>query len=140
MGYKFLSGFPPLILVLLLPACTATTTTLPVLNSLISNGFSVRPYLGDGVYTVDQTLAPFYGLGVNQGVLITDVATGSSAEKAGFQAGGVTTALEGTAQTDDAALTDYINSPKVGTTIQITYYRGNNKNTVPVNLVQAPTS
>jgi len=113
---------------------------LPVLNSLISNGFIVRPYLGAGVYTVDQTLALFYGLGVNQGVLITDVATGSPAEKAGLQAGDVITAIDSKAQTDDAALTDYINSLKVGTTIQINYYRGNTKSTVPVTLVQAPTS
>ena len=33
---------------------------LPVLNTLISTGFIVRPYLGADVYTVDQTLALFY--------------------------------------------------------------------------------
>ncbi len=47
---------------------------LPVLNTLISTGLIVRPYLGPDVYTVDQTLAAYYGLGVNQGVLITSVA------------------------------------------------------------------
>ena len=39
----------------------------------------------------------------------------------------------------DGALTDYINSLKVGQTIQVTYYRGNTKSTVAVTLTQAPS-
>ena len=113
---------------------------LPVLNTLISNGFIVRPYFGASVYTVDSTVAAYYGLGVNQGVLITNIASGSPADKAGLQPGDVITAIDGKDQTDDAALMDYINSQKVGQKIDITYYRGNNKNTVSVTLVQAPTS
>ena len=110
---------------------------MPILNTLISTGFIVRPYLGAGVYTVDQMIAAFYGLAVSQGVLITDIANGSPADKAGLKAGDVITAIDGKSQTDDAAMMDYINSLKVGQKTEITYYRGNNKNTVSVILEQA---
>jgi serine protease Do len=112
---------------------------LPILNTLISTGYIVRPYLGVSVFSVDQTLALFYGLAVSQGVLITDVASGSPADKAGLQPGDVITAIDGKDQTDDALTMDYINSLKVGQKIEITYYRGNSKNTVAVTLVQSPS-
>jgi serine protease Do len=111
---------------------------LPVLNSLIVQGCIVRPYLGIDVYTIDQTIANYYGLAVDQGVLITDVATGSPADNAGLQPGDVITAIDGKAQNDDAAMMDYVNSLKVGQKIEITYYRGTAKDTVTVTLVQSP--
>jgi len=112
---------------------------MPILNTLISTGFIVRPYLGTSVFTVDQTIAAYYGLTVSQGVLITDVATGSPADIAGLRPGDVITAIDGKNQTDDAALMDYINSLKVGQKIEITYYRGSSKNTVTLTLVQSPS-
>jgi serine protease Do len=113
---------------------------LPILNTLISTGFIVRPYLGTSVYTVDQMVAAYYRLGVNQGVLITDVASGSPADIAGLKPGDVITVIDGKNQTDDATMMDYINSLKVGQKIDITYYRGSNKNTVSVTLIQTSTS
>jgi len=113
---------------------------LPIINTLISTGYVVRPWLGISVFTVDQTVAAFYRLGVSKGVLITDVATSSPADKAGLRAGDVITAIDGKEQTDDGALMDYINSLKVGQTIQITYYRGNAQNTVSVTLAESPKS
>ena len=113
---------------------------LPILNTLISTGFIVRPYLGADVYTIDSTIAAFYGLAQSQGLLITNVAGGSPADKAGLQPGDIITEVDGKTQTDDAAMMDYINSLKVGQNIDITYYRGSTRNTVTVTLTQAPTS
>jgi S1-C subfamily serine protease len=59
---------------------------------------------------------------------------------AGLQPGDVITAIDGTKQTDDAVMMDYINSLKVGQKINITYYRRSSQNTVSVTLAQAPTS
>lgn len=112
---------------------------LPILNTLISQGYVIRPYLGIDVYTVDPSVASYYGLAVDQGVLITDVAAGSPAANAGLRPGDVITAIDGKAQTDDATMMDYINSLKVGTKITIEYYRGTVKNTVTVTLVQSPS-
>jgi serine protease Do len=113
---------------------------MPVINTLISAGFVVRPYLGAGVYTVDQSVAAFYGLGISKGVLVTDVASGSPGDKTGLRAGDVIIAIDGKEQVDDGAMMDYINSLKVGQKIDITYYRGSAKNTVSVTLVKSPKS
>ncbi len=112
----------------------------PIINTLITGGSIVRPYLGITVYTVDQSVAAFYGLGVNKGVLVADVASGSPADNAGLHAGDVIIAIDGKAQTDDAALLDYINSLQVGQKIEITYYRGTIQNKVTITLTQTPKS
>jgi serine protease Do len=113
---------------------------MPVINTLISTGYVVRPWLGISVYTVDQSVAAFYRLGKSQGVLVTDVASGSPADKAGMRAGDVIIAIDGKEQTRASAMMDYINSLKVGQKIEITYYRGNAQNTVSVTLVETPKS
>jgi S1-C subfamily serine protease len=111
---------------------------LPILNTLITSGFVVRPYFGAGVFTVDQSVAAYYRLGIDKGVLITDVASGSPADKAGLRPGDIITAIDGKEQTDDGAMMDYINSLPVGQQIEITYYRGNAQNTATVTLVETP--
>lgn len=111
---------------------------LPIINTLINTGYVLRPWLGISVFTIDQNVASFYGLAVAQGVLITDVAAGSPAEKAGLRAGDIITAIDGKEQVDDGVLMDYINSLKIGQTIQITYYRRNAQNTVSVTLAESP--
>jgi serine protease Do len=113
---------------------------MPIINTLMTTGYVVRPYLGISVYTVDQSLAAFYNLGLDKGVLITDVASGSPADKAGLRPGDIITAVDGKEQVDDGALMDYINSLKIGQEIKITYYRGNATNTVSVTLVESPKS
>lgn len=113
---------------------------LPILNTLISTGYIVRAYLGASVYGINDTIAAYYRLPINQGVLITDVASGSPADNAGLKPGDIITIIDGKNQTDDATMMDYINSLKVGQEIEITYYRGSTKNTVSVTLTQVPTS
>ncbi len=113
---------------------------MPIINTLINTGYVVRTWLGTSVYTVDQMLASFYRLAVNKGVLITDVAAGSPADKAGLRPGDVITAIDGKEQVDDGILMDYINSLKVGQKIEVTYYRGNVKNIITVTLVESPKS
>ena len=113
---------------------------MPVINTLITTGYVVRPWLGISVYTVDQSVAAFYRLGINKGVLITDVASGSPADKVGLRAGDVITTIDGKKQDDASAMMDYINSLKVGQKIETTYYHGSVKNIVSVTLVETPKS
>jgi serine protease Do len=113
---------------------------MPVINTLITTGYVVRPYLGVSVYTVDQTVATYYRLGVDKGVLITDVASGSPADTAGLRAGDVITAIDGKEQDDAGTMMDFINSQSVGQKIEITYYRGNTESSVSVTLTESPES
>ncbi len=113
---------------------------MPVINTLMTTGYVVRPWLGISAYTIDQSVAAFYNLGVDKGVLITDVASGSPADKAGLRAGDVIIAIDGKEQVDDGAMMDLINYLQIGQKIEITYYRGSVKNTVSVTPVESPKS
>ena len=52
----------------------------PIIDQLIKIGYVIRPYLGAGLYTVDQYAIARYKLAVKKGVLVTDVAPGSPAD------------------------------------------------------------
>ena len=110
----------------------------PIIAQLIKNGYVIRPYLGAGLYTVDQFVAVRYKLVINKGVLVTDVAPDSPADKAGLKAGDVITAIENKEISDASEQAQLINSYQIGQKIQITYWRGKAQNTTYATIVQSP--
>jgi membrane-associated protease RseP (regulator of RpoE activity) len=81
--------------------------------------------------------AGFLGVGVetaDNGVQITDVATGSPAAGAGLQSGDVVTAIDGTNVKTAAALSSAIQAKSSGDQISVTYTRDGKSNTVKVTL------
>jgi serine protease Do len=109
----------------------------PILQQLIASGHISRPDIGANFYTVDQTIAGRYNLAVSQGALITQVTANGPADEAGLKAGDVITAIDGTAVTTADGLQLLLQSYKVGQQVQVTYYRGSNKQTVSVTLAEA---
>ena len=109
----------------------------PILQQLITEGHISRPDLGANLYTVDQAIASRYNLAVSQGALITQITSNGPADKAGLKAGDVITAIDGTAVTTADGLQLLLQSYKVGQQVQVTYYRGSNKQTVSVTLAEA---
>jgi len=95
---------------------------------------------GNGNSTTPSTIpsnAGFLGVGVetaNNGVQITDVASGSPAASAGLQTGDVITAIDGTNVTTASALSSAIQAKSSGDQITVAYTRGGNSNTVKVTL------
>src|SRR4030043_48173 len=71
----------------------STDTAVSVVQSLITEGNVIRPWLGVEVSTVTSTIQHYYNLSVNAGALITSVTGGSPAEKAGLRAGDVITSI-----------------------------------------------
>ncbi len=112
---------------------------LPVINTLITDGKVIRPWLGITTFTVDAMVAAYYNLSVDSGVLITDVAIGSPADRAGLQPGDVITQVNGIPQTNSGELLTYINTLQVGTNITVTYQRGSNSNTTTITLGENPS-
>jgi serine protease Do len=110
----------------------------PIIDQLITNGYVIRPYLGASFYTVDQFVAFRYGLAVNKGVLITDVASGSPADKAGLKPGDVITAIDDKEISDAGVLTQTINSYQIGQKVRVTYWRGKTQNTAYATLAESP--
>jgi membrane-associated protease RseP (regulator of RpoE activity) len=91
---------------------------------------------GDGTTASN---AGFLGVGVQastdgKGVEITEVASGSPADKAGLQQGDVITALDGNDVTTPAAVRSAVQAKQSGDKLSVTYTRNGQSNTVDVTL------
>jgi S1-C subfamily serine protease len=107
-------------------------------QQILTQGRVVRPYLGVGPLTVTPAIKAQAGLAVDQGVVLTDVASGSPAERAGLQQGDVIVAMDGKPITDEAGLRAQIQSHKIGDRVQITVNRNGKQFNVQAQLTQAP--
>jgi serine protease Do len=110
----------------------------PIIQQLIEIGYVDRPWLGISIYPVDAQVAQSYNLGIDHGVLITEVVAGSPAEAAGLEMGDVITAIDGQEVSDSRALLQAITSHQIGQTIEITYFRGTTQNTAQATLAESP--
>jgi serine protease Do len=117
----------------------STDTAIPVVQSLITEGKVVRPWLGVSVTTVTSTIQHYYNLSVNAGALITSVTSGSPASKAGLRAGDVITKIDDEDISTAAELTSAIGSHQIGDQIEIVYYRGNVQNVANATLEESPS-
>jgi S1-C subfamily serine protease len=79
-------------------------------------------------------VASWYSLAVDTGALVTEVAAGSPAEEAGLKAGDVITAIDGKEVSNAGDLLQIINSYKIGQQVEITFWRGETKNSASLTL------
>jgi serine protease Do len=111
---------------------------IPIIDDLVKTGYVVRPWMGARLYTVDQTVVFRYRLGVNKGVLVTQITANGPADVAGLKPGDVITTIESkeVASVDD--LNHIIHSYQIGQQIKLTYYRGNSQNSTDLVLAETP--
>ena len=117
----------------------STDTAIPVVQSLITQGKVVRPWLGVSVTTVTSTIQRHYQLAVDTGALIISVSSGSPASKAGLRAGDVIIEMDQDYISTAADLTSSIGSHQIGDQIEIVYYRGNVQKVAKVTLEESPS-
>jgi serine protease Do len=103
----------------------STDTAIPVVQSLITQGEVVRPWLGVSVTTVTPTIQQYHNLSVSEGALIISVTSGSPADEAGLRAGDVISKINEEDVSTAAELTSVIGSHHVGDQVEIVYYRAN---------------
>ena len=118
----------------------SSNTARPIIQQLVQKGYVVRPWLGVGLYTVDQYAVMRYGLAVEEGALVTEVAADSPAAEAGIQAGDVITSFDGEEITSADDLIQAIHSSEIGQRVEIIFWRGNTQNTTYATLVESPPS
>jgi serine protease Do len=118
----------------------SSNTAKPILQQLVQKGYVVRPWLGVVLYTVDQYVVLRYSLAVDKGALITEVAAGSPADKAGIKPGDVITKFADTEITSADDLIQAIHSSEIGQEVEITFWRGNSQNTAYITLAENPPS
>ncbi len=116
----------------------STNLAMPIISDLITTGYAIRPWLGIGSYTVDQFVVFRYNLAVNEGILVTNIASASPANTAGLESGDVITEFNGLKITNNNEFLQALHSAKIGDTVEITYWRGNTKQTAKATLTQTP--
>ncbi len=116
----------------------STNAAMPIIEQLIRQGYVIRPWLGVSLYTVDRYIAMANRLPVDKGVVITYVAPGSPAEKAGLRQLDVIIRFKGKDVVTAQEVVEAIRSSKVGEDVEITFVRGNERQTVHARLAQSP--
>jgi putative serine protease PepD len=127
-------------------------TVSSIADTLISSGKVEHAYLGVSVQEIPATVA--HDLGLTPGVEITDVRSGTPAQKAGLKGatgkkmvqgtqyatgGDVITAIDGQEAKTSEGVQLAIDAHHPGDTIEITYWRKGETKTVSVKLATRPT-
>ena len=117
----------------------STDTAIPVVQSLITQGKMVRPWLGVSVTTVTSTIQQYYGLSVNKGALIISVSSGSPADETGLRAGDVIVKIDDGDINTAVGLTTAIGSHQIGDQVEIVYYHGSVQRVANAALEESPS-
>jgi len=117
-------------------AVPANTVKVAV-QQLIETGTVEQPYFGISWSPIDPTTASAYNLPVGS-VYVVDVEPGGPADQAGLQADDVITALDGKQISIENPLSDMLFDYHPGDTVQLTVLRGDQEQTIPLTLGQAP--
>jgi len=116
----------------------STETAMPIIVELIQTGYVVRPWLGVVLRSVDEYVVLRYELAVDKGAFITEVAPGSPADEAGLGAEDVIVSLGDQEIATAQDLVEAIHSSGIGQRVEITFWRGDTKNTTYATLAERP--
>jgi serine protease Do len=105
-----------------------------VVDDIISYGDYKRPYLGVNIQELDSDFAKELQVDVSQGVVITELVEGGSAQYAGLQANDVIVGIDGREVKSVPELQEVVGRAKVGDTVNVKVLRKNKSITVPVKL------
>ena len=116
----------------------STDTVIPVVQSIITEGKVVRPWLGVSVTTVTSTIQQYYDVSVDTGALIVSVTSDSPADKAGLKAGDVITKIDDENISTTEELISAIRSHQIGDQVEIVYDSGDVQEVANVTLEESP--
>ena len=116
----------------------STETAMSIIQSLIVQGYVIRPWLGVDIVTVTPAVAFWNGLSRDSGVVISYVYPGSPAESAGLQVRDIIVRFDGAGVTTAYAVEQGQYTSEVGQTVEIVYWRGDTRYTTQATLVESP--
>jgi Do/DeqQ family serine protease len=111
-----------------------------VVESALSSGSVVRPWLGVSAQPVTQDLARSLGLDRPRGVLVTETWNGGPADRAGLQRGDVILNVGGVDVFDEQAVRYQAATQRPGATIPIRIVRGSAQRTINARVEAPPTT
>jgi serine protease Do len=109
-----------------------------ILPQLREKGKVTRGWMGVTVQAVTEDLAKSYGLPEAKGALVSSVAAGSPAEKAGLKPEDVILSADGRTIADNGDLSRYIAAKAPGTVANLEILRGKDRRAVSVTLGTFP--
>lgn len=113
-------------------------TAMPIIQELVNKGYVVRPWLGVGLYTVDQLAIRQLKLAVDEGVLLVEVVSNSPAAQAGLKPGDVIVELGGEKVTDVEQMTHVLHKSQIGEPLDVVFWRDDSRKTTQVTPIESP--
>jgi len=101
-------------------------------DSAISEGRIVRPWIGARTNAVDATMASALGLDRSKGAVINDIYRGGPADKAGLEKGDVILSVDGTDVNDDSGLRFKLATLRRGQKTDVKIWRDRRERIIPV--------
>lgn len=106
-----------------------------IIDELIKKGKIDRNFkIGMRVQTVDENIARYFKLPKAEGVIVTEVASGGPAQKAGFKEGDLIIEVNGEQVKDDQSLVEIIQMSKVGDVLNFRVLRDGREVTIKIKL------
>ena len=105
----------------------------------VSGGEIVRPWFGAKMQAVTSDIASSLGMAAPHGAMITEVAPGGPADRAGFKSGDVIVAVDGRQVDDPSAFNFRLATRPLGETASLERLRGGASDTVVFPLEAAPS-
>ena len=96
----------------------------PVIEEIIATGSATHPWLGFTGRTLDPAVVERYDLPVDSGAIVVEIVPGTPAEEAGLEAGDIITAIDGAEVESMDQLVVELRKKKIGDTVTIEFYRG----------------
>ncbi len=116
------------------------STAKPIADEIVATGHVVHPFMGIQYQPLNASVAAQMGINETQGVLITDVVSGSPADDAGLQPDDIITAIDNQPLKQDSDLAEIINQHKPGDTVTLAVDRGGREVSLKLTLGTAPSS
>ena len=109
-----------------------------VMDQLLKTGKVRRGMLGVTIQSIDSDLAASLNLPAARGAIVTSVAAGGPAERAGIKRGDVITSINNQTTTDNNVLRNQVASLSPGATATVTLLRNGREQNVQVTLSELP--
>ena len=113
-------------------------TVKEVLDDLINKGKVVKPYLGVMLQPLDEELAQYLGSPNTEGAVITFVASGTPAEKAGLLEGDIILEINKHKIGSPEDVTDVVAKAKIGESLSLKVFRDKNTKSIIVKTGEKP--
>jgi 2-alkenal reductase len=119
-----------------------SNTAREISRQIIDNGAVERPYIGISYQLITPQVAAYYDLSRDSGIVVTEVRSGSPADKAGIKANAIVTKFDGVALDQDNSLLELLLKHKVGDTVKLTVVQpgSDSEQEVSVTLAARPAN